>query len=319
MNGKPAARVGDMHTCPMSDGPKPHIGGPVLPPGKPTVMIGGMPAATITDLCACLSVPDIIMEGAKTVIINGLPASRQFDRTVHGGYISMGCTSVLIGGPSLVDESLLRFRPEEDEGPSLFKLGLTIVLDFIPIIGTAKGIYEGVVGHDAVTGEELSVAERLIGWVPFFGKLGRGVKNGKKIKKSFDSVGNVVKESPSSVVKKVQGSGRYPGVDNWRDVTLPKGKIIYSGEPGGAGFYTTKRALERSGGKKDKLWQELQVAPHPEMGYRSKIGIYEVIDDVPAAFGTAKANPMYGRGTSQQIFIENGEKLRKVGEITLNK
>ena len=45
----PAARVGDMHTCPMSDGPKPHVGGPILPPGAPTVLIGGMPAARVGE------------------------------------------------------------------------------------------------------------------------------------------------------------------------------------------------------------------------------------------------------------------------------
>lgn len=103
--GQPAARVGDMHICPMFDGPKPHVGGPVLPPGKLTVLIGGMPAATITDRCVCASVPDIIMQGAQTVLINGLMAARMGDGTVHGGRIVVGCPTVLIGGPTFTTPS----------------------------------------------------------------------------------------------------------------------------------------------------------------------------------------------------------------------
>lgn len=95
---KPAARVGDMHTCPMSDGPKPHIGGPILPPGMPTVLIGGLPAARVGDLATCASAPDSIAFGSLTVLIGGKPAARQGDMTVHGGVITVGFPTVLIGG-----------------------------------------------------------------------------------------------------------------------------------------------------------------------------------------------------------------------------
>ena len=60
----PAARVGDMHTCPLSDGPKPHVGGPILPPGAPTVLIAGMPAARVGDMCTCVGPPDTIAMGS---------------------------------------------------------------------------------------------------------------------------------------------------------------------------------------------------------------------------------------------------------------
>jgi uncharacterized Zn-binding protein involved in type VI secretion len=69
IEGKPAARVGDMHTCPMFDGPKPHVGGPIMPPGSPTVLIGGMPAARMGDMATCAGPPDSIILGAMTVII----------------------------------------------------------------------------------------------------------------------------------------------------------------------------------------------------------------------------------------------------------
>jgi len=94
-----AARVGDMHTCPMVDpGPKPHVGGPILPPGCPTVLIGGMPAARMGDICTCAGPPDAIAKGSGTVLIGGMPAARMGDSTLHGGVIAAGCATVIIGG-----------------------------------------------------------------------------------------------------------------------------------------------------------------------------------------------------------------------------
>ena len=93
---KPAARVGDMHTCPMAT-PVPHVGGPVLPPGGVTVLIGGMPAARMGDMCTCVGPPDVIVQGAMNVLICGQPAARMGDMTAHGGIISVGCPTVLIG------------------------------------------------------------------------------------------------------------------------------------------------------------------------------------------------------------------------------
>jgi uncharacterized Zn-binding protein involved in type VI secretion len=92
----PAARVTDMHTCPMSDGPKPHVGGPILPPGAPTVLIGGLPAARVGDLCTCVGPPDTIAKGSVKVIIGGKPAARMGDMTAHGGVIVAGYPTVMI-------------------------------------------------------------------------------------------------------------------------------------------------------------------------------------------------------------------------------
>jgi uncharacterized Zn-binding protein involved in type VI secretion len=92
-----AARAGDMHTCPMTTGPVPHVGGPVMPPGCPTVMIGGMPAARVGDMCTCTGPPDSIVAGSGTVMIGGMPAARQGDSTAHGGSITLGCPTVMIG------------------------------------------------------------------------------------------------------------------------------------------------------------------------------------------------------------------------------
>ena len=94
----PAARVTDMHTCPSFNGPVPHVGGPILPPGAPTVLIGGLPAARITDLATCVGPPDVMIMGSTTVLIAGLPAVRMGDTTAHGGVVVSGCPTVLIGG-----------------------------------------------------------------------------------------------------------------------------------------------------------------------------------------------------------------------------
>ncbi len=91
-----AARVGDMHTCPMSTGPAPHVGGPVMPPGCVTVNIGGMPAARVGDMATCSGPPDTIVAGSSTVMIGGMPAARMGDSTAHGGSIVIGCPTVNI-------------------------------------------------------------------------------------------------------------------------------------------------------------------------------------------------------------------------------
>lgn len=93
----PAARVSDMHTCPMVTGIVPHVGGPILPPGMPTVLIGFLPAARVTDMLVCVGPPDIIAKGSPTVFIGGLMAARMGDLTAHGGVIVMGCPTVMIG------------------------------------------------------------------------------------------------------------------------------------------------------------------------------------------------------------------------------
>ena len=90
-----------MHVCPMvTPGvpPIPHVGGPILPPGGITVLIGGMPAACMGDICVCVGPPDSIVLGSMTVLIGGKPAARMGDMTAHGGSIVFGLPTVLIGG-----------------------------------------------------------------------------------------------------------------------------------------------------------------------------------------------------------------------------
>jgi uncharacterized Zn-binding protein involved in type VI secretion len=93
-----AARIGDFHSCPMFNGNSPHVGGPVVTSGCPTVLIGSIPAACMTDTCSCAGPPDTITQGSSTVFFGGLAAARVGDGTLHKGSIITGFFTVIIGG-----------------------------------------------------------------------------------------------------------------------------------------------------------------------------------------------------------------------------
>jgi uncharacterized Zn-binding protein involved in type VI secretion len=97
----PAVRITDMHVCPMQTPgtpPIPHVGGRVVGPGVPTVLIGGLPAAVMGDSAVCVGPPDSLIQGSATVMIAGRPAVRMGDATAHGGTLVLGCPTVMIGG-----------------------------------------------------------------------------------------------------------------------------------------------------------------------------------------------------------------------------
>lgn len=95
--GMPAARLTDMHVCPMVTGVVPHVGGPVVAPGAPTVLIGSLPAARVSDQCVCVGPPDVIALGSFTVLTQKMPQARIGDMTAHGGAIVAGLPTVLVG------------------------------------------------------------------------------------------------------------------------------------------------------------------------------------------------------------------------------
>lgn len=96
---QPASRLGDMHVCPMvNPGPVPHVGGPILPPGVPNVLIGSMPAAPVGNMCTCVGPPDSTVKGSVTVLVGNRPQVRMGDNTAHGGVVVMGFPTVLVGG-----------------------------------------------------------------------------------------------------------------------------------------------------------------------------------------------------------------------------
>ena len=109
--GKPAARQSDPHDCPAVDpGPVPHVGGPILPPCEPTVLIGNLPAARKSDKAACVPAVDTISSGSATVLIGGQPAARVGDSSAHGGVVSGGMATVLIGdkgGGAMIEAAIV--------------------------------------------------------------------------------------------------------------------------------------------------------------------------------------------------------------------
>jgi len=109
--------------------------------------------------------------------------------------------------------------------------------------------------------------------------------------------------SPSGLARSMQGAGKYPNTDRFKDITLKKGTLIYAGYPGQSAFYTTANAMRRSGASASKLWDGLQVAAHAKHPARSRMAAYEVIEDTPAAFGLALANFKHGAGGYPQIVV----------------
>ena len=93
----PAARMTDMHVCPMVTGLVPHVGGPILPPCCPTVLTGFLPQARVGDMATCVGPPDVIVLGSFTVMVGFQPAARMGDMTAHGGVIVIGFPTVMIG------------------------------------------------------------------------------------------------------------------------------------------------------------------------------------------------------------------------------
>jgi uncharacterized Zn-binding protein involved in type VI secretion len=94
--GMPAARLSDMHVCPLTSGLTPHVGGPCLG-CQPNVLIGGMPTARMGDAVTCVGPPDVIASGAQKILIGGMPAARMGDATSHGGTVVVGFPTVIIG------------------------------------------------------------------------------------------------------------------------------------------------------------------------------------------------------------------------------
>ncbi len=95
--GQPVSRLTDMHVCPMVTGTVPHVGGPIVGPGCPTVMFGKLPAALVGDTCICVGPPDTIAAGSPTVLVGGMPVARLGDSTAHGGVIVQGEFTVIVG------------------------------------------------------------------------------------------------------------------------------------------------------------------------------------------------------------------------------
>jgi hypothetical protein len=126
------------------------------------------------------------------------------------------------------------------------------------------------------------------------------------------------KTSPSDLAKGFQGSRDYPGIDRYRDITLKKGTMVYAGEPGVTGFFTTSSAIRRTDLDATALFEGLQVSPRNGL-YRPGVTAFEILEDTPAAFGITRANPKHGKGGLPQLYIpDHSEVTRPVVSYPLN-
>ena len=253
------------------------------------------------------------------------------------------------------DSATMKITRSRDSGEVFNKCVDTIqtVLDYVglaPGIGEAAdlvnaGIY--TLRKDPINAS-LSVASGVpfAGWFATGGKLvNKGVKTIKTAEevskiadktkdvainiKTIDNIGSITKKadkpltkaieggtaSPSEIAKSWQGTGKYPGVDRYKDITIKQDKIIYRGEPNGTEYFTTKSALERSGYDANNLFEGLQVEKNLVHGYRSEMQGYKATIDLEAAFGLTKANPQFGKGGLPQIFIPDANDLIQKGYL----
>ena len=118
--------------------------------------------------------------------------------------------------------------------------------------------------------------------------------------------------------KRWQGSGNYPGVDDWQVFEIPAQTRLYGGLPGQSEFYSIEQSLKAVNNNKVKYWESLQVAPNPTFGFRPKVGEFLLNTSTKVAVSITLANPQFGKGGAWQVFvIDFKDKLTKIKEIIL--
>ena len=97
MDERQIVTINTMHTCPMTTGNTPHVGGPIIGPGSTGVTLDGIPIALQGDKCVCAAGgQDVILQGCSGVTIDGIPIALQGSPTAHGGTIPAGVPGAVI-------------------------------------------------------------------------------------------------------------------------------------------------------------------------------------------------------------------------------
>mgnify|MGYP004639119195 CR=1 FL=1 len=129
-------------------------------------------------------------------------------------------------------------------------------------------------------------------------------------------IGESGSKTPSEIARSWQGTGKYPGIDDYVDITVEKGTVLYRGEPNGTEYFTTLEAIEQSGRDATKLFEGLQVEKNPIHGYRGEMQGYIFNGDVVSAYGITNANPQFGKGGLPQYYVPNVQYLIDKGILT---
>ena len=168
-------------------------------------------------------------------------------------------------------------------------------------------------GIDGVTEKAGNLAEDV-------GKAGKGLEGAAKgAESAAEDAGKVVEsgsKTPSEIARSWQGTGKYPGIDDYVDVTVEKGTVLYRGEPNGTEYFTTLDAIEQSGRDATKLFEGLQVEKNPIHGYRGEMQGYIFNEDVASAYGITNANPQFGKGGLPQYYVPDVQDLIDKGILT---
>lgn len=191
---KPAARLTDMHVCPLITVLVPHVGGPIVGPGEPRVLIGGLPAARVGDMCVCVGPPDVIAMGSFTVLIGGKPAARMGDMTAHGGMIVLGFPTVMIGdaGGGAGSPAALTMQSARSAGAAFTRTscagdGVLEQLTGSPLLRTGDPLKDHFVELEVVDTRGAPVAHERFRVVPPGGKPIEGFLDAK----GFARVGGI--------------------------------------------------------------------------------------------------------------------------------
>lgn len=123
-------------------------------------------------------------------------------------------------------------------------------------------------------------------------------------------------ETPSQIAKSWKGTGKYPGIDDYVDVMVEKGTVLYRGEPNGTEYFTTLDAIEKSDRNATKVFEGLQVEKNPIHGYRGEMQGYIFNNDVASAYGITNANPQFGKGGLPQYYVPDVQDLIDQGILT---
>ena len=170
---------------------------------------------------------------------------------------------------------------------------LGMIAGIMASMGTAKG---------------LNMADAKLGW------SNKGVK-GNVVESVTGDIESGSK-TPSEIARSWQGTGKYPGIDDYVDITVEKGTVLYRGEPNGTEYFTTLDAIEQSGRDATKLFEGLQVEKNPIHGYRGEMQGYIFNEDVASAYGITNANPQFGKGGLPQYYVPDVQDLIDKGILT---
>lgn len=204
--------------------------------------------------------------------------------------------AVLRGAPGIMSmaNGLVGFDYDHQRSLDGFERGTQFANGFGTFTGTAAALASPMASM--VDG----ALQRMTNTAEISGIGGDAISTGNKLLGS-------ARGGAAAEASRWQGAGQYPGVDIYTNATLPKGSRVVGAVPGPSPYYTTLEGFQSTGGTAEGYYQGLQVQPnttnlHYPM-YRNGVTVYEAAQDIPVATAPTLANPQFGAGGVNQIYI----------------